>query len=99
VRLNYVRELDEYPQGLRRLRLLATAVLAILIGSYEAQIAPVVPLLLKDLHISLTTYARCRGGLRHPGHWPPRWAPAHRPPRAVRLLVPLMMLTRSAAWR
>jgi predicted MFS family arabinose efflux permease len=94
VRLNYVRELDEYPQGLHRLRLLATAVLAILIGSYEAQIAPVVPLLLKDLHISLTTYgsvsaaAAASGAIAaglggrltdHLGR--------------VRLLVPLMMLT------
>jgi MFS family permease len=52
----YVRELDEYPEGLRRLRVLAMAVLAVLIGSYEAQIAPVVPLLLTDLHISLISY-------------------------------------------
>lgn len=94
MRYDYVRELDEYPQGLRRLWLLAMAVLAILIGSYEAQIAPVVPLLLKDLHMSLTTYgsvsavaagsgalAAAIGGrlTDHLGR--------------VRLLVPLMMLT------
>jgi MFS family permease len=94
MRLDYVRELDEYPQGLRRIWLLAVAVLAILIGSYEAQIAPVVPLLLKDLHMSLTTYgsisavAAGSGALAavvggrltdHLGR--------------VRLLVPLMMLT------
>jgi MFS family permease len=53
---SYVRQLDEYPTGTRRLRILTAAVLAILIGSYEAQIAPVVPLLLKDMHMSLTTY-------------------------------------------
>lgn len=54
--LNYVRELDEYPTGGRRIKILTMAVLAILIGSYEAQIAPVVPLLEHDLHMSLTTY-------------------------------------------
>lgn len=54
--LSYVRELDEYPTGSRRIKILAMAVLAILIGSYEGQIAPVVPLLEHDLHMSLTTY-------------------------------------------
>jgi MFS family permease len=94
MRLSYVRELDEYPEGLRRLWILAMAVLAILVGSYEAQIAPVVPLLLTDLHIDLTTYgsvsavaavsgaiAAAIGGrlTDHLGR--------------VRLLVPLMLLT------
>jgi OPA family glycerol-3-phosphate transporter-like MFS transporter len=51
-----VRELDEYPAGARRMRILAMAVLAILIGSYEGVIAPVVPLLLADLHMTLATY-------------------------------------------
>lgn len=54
--LSYVRELDEYPTGSRRIKILAMAVLAILIGSYEGVIAPIVPLLEKDLHMSLTTY-------------------------------------------
>lgn len=54
--LSYVRELDEYPTGSRRIKILAMAVLAILIGSYEGQIAPVVPLLEKDLHMPLTVY-------------------------------------------
>jgi len=54
--LSYVRELDEYPTGSRRIKILAMAVLAILIGSYEAQIAPVVPLLEHDLHMSLAVY-------------------------------------------
>jgi OPA family glycerol-3-phosphate transporter-like MFS transporter len=53
---SYVRELDEYPTGSRRIKILTMAVLAILIGSYESQIAPVVPLLEHDLHMSLTTY-------------------------------------------
>jgi MFS family permease len=94
MRLSYVRQLDEYPEGLRRLWILAMAVLAVLIGSYEAQIAPVVPLLLTDLHIELTTYgsvsavATVSGALAavlggrltdHLGR--------------VRLLVPLMLLT------
>jgi MFS family permease len=56
MKLSYVRELDEYPTGGRRIRILSMAVLAILIGSYEGQIAPVAPLLLKDLHMSLSTY-------------------------------------------
>ncbi|MCI2418816.1 MFS transporter [Saccharopolyspora sp. K220] len=38
------------------MRILAMAVLASLIGSYEGQIAPVVPLLLDDLDMSLVTY-------------------------------------------
>jgi MFS family permease len=61
MRLSYVRELDEYPTGARRMKILTMAVLAILIGSYEGQIAPVVPLLLKDLNMSLTTYGAVSG--------------------------------------
>ncbi|HEX3789815.1 MAG TPA: MFS transporter [Pseudonocardiaceae bacterium] len=56
MRLFQVRELTEYPVGARRMWILTMAVLAVLIGSYEAQIAPVVPLLLTDLHMSLATY-------------------------------------------
>lgn len=51
-----VRELDEYPTGAKRRKILIMAVLASLICSYEGAIAPVVPLLLKDLNMSLTTY-------------------------------------------
>ena len=56
MKLSYVRELSEYPTGSRRVRILSMAVLASLIGSYEGQIAPVVPLLTRDLGISLVTY-------------------------------------------
>jgi MFS family permease len=56
VRPFYVRELTKYPVGARRLRYLLMAVLASLILNFEGQISPVVPLLLKDLHMSLTTY-------------------------------------------
>jgi MFS family permease len=92
--LSYVRQLDEYPEGLHRLWLLAMAVLAVLVGSYEAQIAPVVPLVLTDLHISLTTYGSVSAlatvsgavaaglGGRLTDHL-----------GRVRLLVPLMLLT------
>ena len=52
----YARQLDAYPVGGRRLWLLLMAVLASLIASYEAQISPVLPLMLKGLHMSLTTY-------------------------------------------
>ncbi|NUR92468.1 MAG: MFS transporter, partial [Nonomuraea sp.] len=91
---SYVRELDEYPTGARRMRILTMAVLAILIGSYEAQIAPVVPLLLKDLHMSLGTYgavsavALVAGALASAvgGRLTDRLG-------RVRLLVPLMLLT------
>ncbi len=91
---SYVRELDEYPEGLRRIWILAMAVLAVLVSSYEGQIAPVVPLLITDLPIDLTTYgsvsaattisgaiAAALGGrlTDHLGR--------------VRLLVPLMLLT------
>ncbi|WP_181138757.1 MFS transporter [Streptomyces sp. Ru73] len=51
-----MRELNEYPTAGQRMRILSMAVLAVLIASYEGQIAPVVPLLLEDLHISLSTY-------------------------------------------
>jgi MFS family permease len=91
---SYVRRLDTYPTGSRRMKILTMAVLASLIGSYEAQIAPVVPLLLKDLHMSLSSYGAVSavaliagaaasalgGGLTD------RYG-------RVRLLVPLMMLT------
>lgn len=53
---SYVRELDVYPTGRRRLKLLVMAALACLICSFEAQIAPVAPLLMHDLGMSLTTY-------------------------------------------
>jgi OPA family glycerol-3-phosphate transporter-like MFS transporter len=53
---SYVRQLDTYPTGRRRVTILAMAVLASLICSYEAQIAPVVPLLLHDLGMDLPTY-------------------------------------------
>lgn len=56
MRSSYVRQLDTYPTGGRRVWLLAMAVIASLLGNYEAQIAPIVPLLLKDLHMSLVTY-------------------------------------------
>jgi OPA family glycerol-3-phosphate transporter-like MFS transporter len=56
MRSSYVRQLDTYPTGGRRVWLLAMAVIASLLGNYEAQIAPIVPILLKDLHMSLVTY-------------------------------------------
>ncbi len=92
--LRDVRELDEYPGEMRRLWILSMAVLAVLIGSYEAQIAPVVPLLLSDLRISLPTYGAVSAaatvagaiaagiGGRLTDHF-----------GRVRLLVPLLLLT------
>lgn len=94
MRWSCVRVLDEYPEGSRRRWILAMAVLAVLVGSYEGQIAPVVPLLLIDLDIDLITYGSVSAGAMvvgaiaaalggrltdHVGR--------------VRLLVPLMVLT------
>ncbi|MFI7597451.1 MFS transporter [Actinoplanes sp. NPDC049681] len=56
MRLFYARELAQYPTGARRLRYLLMAVLAGLIVNFEGEISPVVPLLLDDLGMSLTTY-------------------------------------------
>lgn len=56
MKVSYVRQLEEYPLGRRRAWLLSMAVLASLITSYEAAIAPVVPLLLPELKMTLTTY-------------------------------------------
>lgn len=56
MKLFYARELTTYPVGSRRIRLLAVAVLATMIVSYEGAMAPVLPLILTDLHMSLTTY-------------------------------------------
>jgi MFS family permease len=52
----YARELTQYPVGARRLRYLLMAVLASLVVNFEGQIAPVIPLILDDLDISLQTY-------------------------------------------
>lgn len=50
------RELHVYPTGGRRVWLLFIAILANFIASYEAQIAPVLPLLLNDLQMDLHQY-------------------------------------------
>lgn len=50
------RELTEYPAARRKIVLLLMAVLATVVASFEATIAPLVPVLLEDLHMSLTTY-------------------------------------------
>ncbi|MEV8507960.1 MFS transporter [Actinoplanes sp. NPDC051475] len=52
----YARELAQYPTGSRRLRYLLMAVLASLVVNFEGEISPVVPLLLDDLDMSLSTY-------------------------------------------
>jgi OPA family glycerol-3-phosphate transporter-like MFS transporter len=57
----YARRLDRYPVGRRRIWLLLMAVIASLVGSYEAQISPVLPLLLKGLGMSLATYGVIAG--------------------------------------
>jgi MFS family permease len=94
VRPFYVRELTRYPVGVRRLRYLLMAVLASLILNFEGQISPVVPLLLKDLNMSLTKYgligavAVAVGAISAAigGRLADRWG------RTV-LLVPIMFLT------
>ena len=54
--LFYIRELNEYPVGGRRLFLLFVAVLATMVASYEAQIAPVLPLIMHEIHMNKETY-------------------------------------------
>lgn len=54
--LPYMRELETYPVGLHRAWLLIMATTASLITSFEGQTAPVVPLLLEDLDMSLTVW-------------------------------------------
>ncbi|MER6949395.1 MFS transporter [Nonomuraea sp. NPDC000554] len=54
----YVRELSVYPVGARRIRLLAIAVLASLVANFETTIATILPLLMKDLGMSLTVYGQ-----------------------------------------
>jgi OPA family glycerol-3-phosphate transporter-like MFS transporter len=94
VRPFYVRQLAQYPVGTRRLRYLLMAVLASLILNFEGQIAPVLPLILDDLHMSLRTYgliaavAVLAGGVSAAigGRLADRWG------RTV-LLVPTLFLT------
>jgi sugar phosphate permease len=50
------RELTSYPVGKRRVWLLFIVILANFIASYEAQISPVVPMLLSSLKMTLTQY-------------------------------------------
>lgn len=57
----YARQLDRYPARPRRIWLLLMAVVASLIGSYEAQISPVLPLMLKGLGMTLATYGLIAG--------------------------------------
>ncbi|MEU4227118.1 MFS transporter [Nonomuraea sp. NPDC026600] len=52
----YVRELSVYPVGRRRVWLLAIAVLASLIANFETTIATILPLLQRDLNMSLEVY-------------------------------------------
>ncbi|WP_017571103.1 MFS transporter [Nocardiopsis halotolerans] len=54
--LSYRRLLHEYPTGARRRLLLAVVVLALFISAYEGQLAPILPLLLADLGLTLEAY-------------------------------------------
>lgn len=93
-KLFYARELDTYPRASRRIWLLAMAVLATLVASYEASISPVLPLLLRDLRMSLTTYGLIAAvsviagatSAYVGGRYADRWG-------RVALLVPTLLLT------
>ncbi|MED1952775.1 MFS transporter [Brevibacillus centrosporus] len=52
----FVRELDAYPTGKRRVFLLFVVILANFVANYESQIAPVLSLILKDIGISNPEY-------------------------------------------
>ncbi|MEV3983509.1 MFS transporter [Nonomuraea sp. NPDC049758] len=58
----YVRELSVYPVGRRRIFLLAIAVLASLVANFETTLATILPLLMKDLGMSLTVYGLLAAG-------------------------------------
>ncbi len=50
------RTLDEYPRGAHRWALLLLTVLASVLGAYEFQLAPLLPLLLPSIHMSTIAY-------------------------------------------
>ncbi|QRG69220.1 MFS transporter [Brevibacillus choshinensis] len=52
----FVRELDAYPTGRRRIFLLFVVILANFVANYESQMAPVLSLILKDIGISNPDY-------------------------------------------
>src|SRR5215211_2311517 len=94
MKVSYVRYLDSYPTGRKRRLLLLMAVLASLITSYEAVIAPVVPLLLEDLGMTLPLYGAIAAAAAIAGAVSGILAGrlADKVGR-VRLLVPSMLLT------
>ncbi len=52
----FVRELDAYPTGRRRIFLLFVVILANFVANYESQMAPVLSLILKDIGITNPDY-------------------------------------------
>ena len=50
------RTLEEYPRGAHRWLLLMLTVLASILGAYEFQLAPLLPLLLPEIHMSTIAY-------------------------------------------
>jgi len=50
------RTLDTYPRGAHRWRLLLLTVLASILGAYEFQLAPLLSLLLPDIHMTTIAY-------------------------------------------
>ncbi|AMM32915.1 MFS transporter [Sinomonas atrocyanea] len=50
------RLLHEFPTGWRRRVYVSVVILAVFISAYEGQLAPILPLLLSDLHMPLQTY-------------------------------------------
>src|SRR5258708_11801379 len=50
------RTLTEYPRGRHRWALLFLTVLASILGAYDFQLAPLLPILLSYLHMSHTAY-------------------------------------------
>ncbi|WAH37490.1 MFS transporter [Alicyclobacillus dauci] len=50
------RYIMKYPVGWMRIGLLALVIIANIVANYEGELAPVVPLLLPDLHLTITNY-------------------------------------------
>lgn len=92
--LSWTRELDDYPVGGQRRKFLFMAVLASLVCSYEAAIAPTVPLLLPDLHMDLVTYGLITASALIVGAVAGMVAgPLSDKVGRVRILIPMMALT------
>lgn len=97
--LPHTRDLGTYPAGSRRVWLLVAATLANLMCSFEGQTAPVLPLLLSELNMSLTLWGMMSAASALVGAVAGvvagRWCDKV---GRVRILVPAMFITTAACF-